>query len=325
MKVKSYLKAVPTYRKLLAGVVVACVLSACGVEGVPLDENGEVPALGEAIPEEGVSEFTALVLLNGSVQLMWPEKQGATGYYVLQDNKAIAKLDASQQFVVIPATGNETQMPTFSIIALDSAGKFQRWGQWPVVLYQQEGSEPEPPVGAANPDESEQPTEPQIPAENEQPTETENPAENEQPTETENPTENEQPTETENSTENEQPTETESPTENEQPTETENPTENEPNLAPVITDTSYNCDPAIESVSYNIGESDTFTLDVTDESPSTLTYSFDSSSERTIRLSVDANGVFSVTALQAGESYLWLSVSDEDGLVDEYELQAIVK
>ncbi len=97
------------------------------------------------------------------------------------------------------------------------------------------------------------------------------------------------------------------------------------NLAPDITDTSYNCDPAIESISFTVGETDQFTLSVTDESPLTLTYNHDSSKDGVVSVEVDTNGVFTISALQTGATYLWLSAKDDEGLSDEYELRVVVQ
>lgn len=99
---------------------------------------------------------------------------------------------------------------------------------------------------------------------------------------------------------------------------------NPTNLAPSITDTSYNCDPISESASFKVGETDQFTLSVTDESPLKLTYSVDNSNTDAVNLTVDENGVFTIAALMPGESYLWLGTEDENGLTDEYELKVIV-
>lgn len=92
----------------------------------------------------------------------------------------------------------------------------------------------------------------------------------------------------------------------------------------MITDTSYNCDPVIEAVAFNVGDTDNFTLSVDDESPLTLTYAADSSDMDTVSVTVDENGVFTVAALQAGDAYLWLTAEDANGLVDEYELWVVV-
>ena len=121
------------------------------------------------------------------------------------------------------------------------------------------------------------------------------------------------------------PPDAEEPTEEEPPTE-EPPTEEEPvNVAPDITNTSYNCDPLIESVAFSVGDSDFFTLQISDESLLTLSYAADSSQEDTVSVTVDENGIFTVTALQAGESYLWLTAEDDNGLQDEFELHVIVQ
>ena len=113
----------------------------------------------------------------------------------------------------------------------------------------------------------------------------------------------------------------EAPVEQTEPLSVELPPVSElPNVAPQIADTSYQCDPATESVAYSIGDTDFFTLSVDDESPLTLTYEADSSNDAVASISVDENGVFKVTALSRGESYLWLVAEDESGLADEFEL-----
>ena len=96
------------------------------------------------------------------------------------------------------------------------------------------------------------------------------------------------------------------------------------NLPPMIANTSYNCDPITEMASFDVGETDQFTLSVNDESPLTLTYSVDISSTETVSVNVAQNGVYTITALQPGESYLWLRAEDEQGLADEYELKVLV-
>ena len=98
-----------------------------------------------------------------------------------------------------------------------------------------------------------------------------------------------------------------------------------PNVAPEISDTSYQCDLVTESVAYTVGDTDFFTLSIDDESPLTLTYDADSSNEAVANISVDNNGVFEVTALSRGESYLWLVAEDENGLADEFELRIVVE
>ena len=98
-----------------------------------------------------------------------------------------------------------------------------------------------------------------------------------------------------------------------------------PNVAPEIADTSYQCDPVTEVVAYNTGDTNFFTLSVDDESPLTLTYDADSSNEAVARVSVNDDGVFQVTALSRGESFLWLFAEDENGLADEFELRVVVE
>ena len=97
-----------------------------------------------------------------------------------------------------------------------------------------------------------------------------------------------------------------------------------PNAAPEIADTSYQCDPVTESVAYNIGDADFFTLSVTDESPLTLKYDANSSNKTVASVSVDENGIFKVTALSRGEALLWLFAEDDNGLVDEFELRVVI-
>jgi len=97
------------------------------------------------------------------------------------------------------------------------------------------------------------------------------------------------------------------------------------NLAPQITDTSYNCDPIVESVFFSVGDTDNFTLAVTDESPLTLTYSVDSSLDGIVDVTVGPDGIFAISALQQGDVFVWLSAEDNEGLVDEYELRVIVE
>ena len=123
----------------------------------------------------------------------------------------------------------------------------------------------------------------------------------------------------------ETPTGEEEPAE-EEPTTEQLLTEEEPvNVAPDITNTSYNCDPLIESVAFSVGDSDFFTLQISDESLLTLSYAADSSKEDIVSVTVDENGIFTVTALQAGDSYLWLTAEDDNGLQDEFELHVIVQ
>lgn len=103
------------------------------------------------------------------------------------------------------------------------------------------------------------------------------------------------------------------------------PTEEEfVNLAPLIQNTSYNCDPVIEAATFNVGDTDNFTLAVNDEFPLSLTYAADISDESIVNVTVDSNGIFTLSALQAGETYLWLTAEDGNGLVDEFELWVIV-
>ena len=115
------------------------------------------------------------------------------------------------------------------------------------------------------------------------------------------------------------------------PAEMENLGENElsgtenTNLAPTILDTSYGCDPVMESVLLAVGETDNFTLSVDDELPLSMQFNADSISPGTVSVSVDENGIFTVMALQKGESDVWLSVFDHEGLMDEYKLHIVVE
>ena len=128
-------------------------------------------------------------------------------------------------------------------------------------------------------------------------------------------------------------TEVQIPNEEEPPTEVANPSEIPPpppleelvNFAPEITDTSYHCDPVTEAVAFNVGDTDTFTLSINDEMPQSLIYAADSSDLETVDVTVDSNGVFTLSALKAGDSYLWLTAEDENGLVDEYEMWVVVE
>lgn len=97
------------------------------------------------------------------------------------------------------------------------------------------------------------------------------------------------------------------------------------NQAPTIVDTSYRCDPVAESVAFEVGQSDAFTLSVTDEFPLTLDYAADSSNEDSVSVSVDDSGVFTINALRVGESWVWLTATDSEGLADEYELHVVVQ
>lgn len=99
----------------------------------------------------------------------------------------------------------------------------------------------------------------------------------------------------------------------------------QPNSAPFISSTSHDCDPVIEAAYFSIGESNNFTLSVNDESPLTLSYAADSSRSDIVSVTVDANGVFTLSAVATGESYLWLTAEDDHGLVDEYELLVVVE
>lgn len=98
-----------------------------------------------------------------------------------------------------------------------------------------------------------------------------------------------------------------------------------PNLAPVITDTSYHCDPVVEAAVFTVGDASNFTLSVKDESPLTLSYAADSSKTDVVSVTVDEDGIFTISAVAEGESYLWLTAEDQDGLVDEYELLVVVE
>ncbi|MDB3935114.1 hypothetical protein N9383_00160 [Granulosicoccus sp.] len=109
------------------------------------------------------------------------------------------------------------------------------------------------------------------------------------------------------------------------PVVTNSPTTESENSPPHIDSTSYVCDPVTESILFSVGDSDTFTLSVTDEFPLHLEYDVDTSSSETANVAVDENGVFTISALAAGETFVWLSVSDNDGLVDEHELHVIVQ
>ena len=97
------------------------------------------------------------------------------------------------------------------------------------------------------------------------------------------------------------------------------------NQPPEIEATSYQCDPVVESVAFEVGQNDSFTLSVTDESPLTLSYAADNSNADVVNVDVDENGVFTIEALQTGESWVWLTAEDDDGLADEYEMHVIVQ
>ncbi len=97
------------------------------------------------------------------------------------------------------------------------------------------------------------------------------------------------------------------------------------NLAPTILDTSYACDPVMESLLLTVGETDNFTLSVEDEFPLSMQFNADIGAPGIVSVSVDENGIFTVIALQKGESDVWLSVFDHKGLMDEYELHIVVE
>lgn len=97
------------------------------------------------------------------------------------------------------------------------------------------------------------------------------------------------------------------------------------NVAPTIQNTSYACDPIIESVVYKIGDTDTFTLSIEDEFPDDLEYQVEVSQPDVADVSVNEQGFFTIKTVRNGEAYLWFSVSDHDGLTDEFELHIIVE
>lgn len=102
-------------------------------------------------------------------------------------------------------------------------------------------------------------------------------------------------------------------------------TELNENVAPTIQNTSYACDPIIDSVVYKVGDTDTFTLLVEDEFPDDLEYQVEVSQPDVADVSVNEQGTFTIKTVRNGEAYLWFSVSDHDGLVDEFELHIIVE
>lgn len=188
-----------------------------------------------------------------------------------------------------------------------------------------------------SPDESEPPDtdgpdEQTTPPDESEPVEENNPTDTNEPVEENNPAEESEPGEENTPAEENEPGEESNPTEDNEPADENNPTgeDNPPvepvvNLAPIIHDTSYACDPILEVVSFAVGETDNFILSIDDEFPLSMTFMADSSSPDVMDVSVDENGIFTATALQPGESYLWLSASDHEGLVDEYELTVIVE
>ncbi len=44
-----------------------------------------------------------------------------------------------------------------------------------------------------------------------------------------------------------------------------------------------------------------------------------------VSVDVGNSGGFTISALQRGDAYLWLTAKDDGGLVDEYELRVVVQ
>ena len=326
----------------LFGITYTLALSACGVEGLGIPAEGGESDIGTIIPVQpttGNNGFTAQELVNGSLLLDWPMDPQAVRYLVVIDGEVIAELSASTlNFVAVSRNGNLANS-SIQVLSMSADNTLTPWVVNPIVFASTEITDPVPEENslANGPDgvETSNPSEPANPivvvevdtdnAPTVDPAPVNPPSaalpEETVETETESPTVNEIATEEQVPNEEETPTGVATPSEIDPPP----PLEELVNFSPVITDTSYHCDPVNEAVAFNVGDTDTFTLSVNDEMPQTLIYAADSSDLETVDVTVDANGVFTLSALKAGDSYLWLTAEDETGLVDEYEMWVVVE
>jgi len=96
------------------------------------------------------------------------------------------------------------------------------------------------------------------------------------------------------------------------------------NLAPEINSISLGCDLVTESVAIKIGETTTFTLDVTDESQSTLIYAVSTDDPLVLESAIDNNGMVSLSGLSQGKTVVPVSVTDESGLTHQIFIDVLV-
>ncbi len=266
-------------------------LSACGLEGLPSASDVENPSLGAATPETSetaIGNSTGELLPDGSILLKWPRDPSAISYLIKSNGRVIASLPAFNLSAVVKTSDNSAAGSTYTIVSVNASRIQKIWVAEPTIST--DAPAVETPTVTVQPETIPVVVVPTTPI-----------------------------------IEPEVLPVVEAPSIVEVPPIVVAPPIETVNLAPVILDTSYSCDPAIESVAFTVGQSDHFTLSVIDELPLTLTYSFDNSKDNVVSVEVDSNGVFTISALQAGYTYLWLTAKDDEGLVDEYELRVVVQ
>lgn len=96
------------------------------------------------------------------------------------------------------------------------------------------------------------------------------------------------------------------------------------NQFPEIVSMSLGCDLVLESVAIKVGESAAFTLEVNDESPSTLVFSATTDNPQPLDVSVGNDGIITLIGLSSGDTNISVLVTDEFGKQDELLLNVII-
>ena len=292
--------------------------------------------------------FTVELFADGLARLTWPRDPSATSYIVVFNRKLSVSVPASELSIVVKTRGRSASNRRFTVYSVDASNVRSRWVSRPHIIRHGQHRFVTAPVEELLPiDEPALVEEPatdedvalvEEPAADEDVALVEEPATDEDIALVEEPATDEDVALVEEPATDEDVALVEEPAADDDVALVEEPAADEDaaiieeasptelvNQAPDITNTSYNCDPVVESVVFDVGQTDYFTLSVSDESPLTLTYSVDSSEQGIVDVTVDDDGIFTISALQVGDTFIWLSAEDEEGLVDEYEMRVVVQ
>lgn len=101
--------------------------------------------------------------------------------------------------------------------------------------------------------------------------------------------------------------------------------QNPADLAPEILSISLGCDIVLDAIAVVPGEQSTFSINASDESVDTLTYSITSDAPDIVQVDIDAQGQVTLTALAEGSADAPVVVTDSNGNSDSLILKIEVK
>ena len=96
-------------------------------------------------------------------------------------------------------------------------------------------------------------------------------------------------------------------------------------MPPEILSISAGCDLLTESFAVKAGEAAEFFLLVDDEEPLNLTYAATVDNSSIAQVTVDSDGVITVTGITIGQTDLPINVIDQDGLTDSIIVSILVQ